>query len=336
MTVGWAIIGTGRVAKFMATAIDEAEGSRLVAVVSRSEESALAFAEGHGSPTLYTDLDAMLADTAVTAVYVSSPNTLHRDQVIAAAAAGKHVLCEKPMAMDAQSCVDMIEACETARVTLALAVQFRQHPAHLLMRETVASGALGDIRFADASVFLGAAAPPEWYNDPALAAGSGVLSMAGVHRIDLLRMITGAEVVEVSAVVHAHGGLPYDDTIIAMLTFDNGMTATLRFASGMPRGADPLQFYGTGAQLSGVDTMSQWWSDAAGSMVITSPDGTQDVTNFEQPNLYRTQIESFERAVDGDTSGVASGLDGLRDVEISTAIYEAASSRATVKVVHHR
>ncbi|HEX2773752.1 MAG TPA: Gfo/Idh/MocA family oxidoreductase, partial [Micromonosporaceae bacterium] len=130
MTRRWAFIGTGRVSRQMAEAVGRADGARLHGVLSRRPETAGAFARAHGAATTYASLEAMLADPEVDVVYVASPNGLHREHVVAAAEAGKHVLCEKPMANDPGDCLAMIAACSRAGVRLGIGFQYRQHPAH--------------------------------------------------------------------------------------------------------------------------------------------------------------------------------------------------------------
>src|SRR3954451_16380688 len=137
MTRRWAFIGAGRVSRQMADAVGRADGAQLKGVLSRRPETAEAFARDHGAATTYASLEALLADPDVDIVYVASPNGLHPQHVVAAAEAGKHVLCEKPMANDAGGCLAMIDACARAGVQLGIGFQYRQHPAHRRVRELV-------------------------------------------------------------------------------------------------------------------------------------------------------------------------------------------------------
>ena len=144
MTFGWAIVSTGRHPDTkMAPAINIANDSVITAVVSRDAGRAQAFANKHGAMAAYDDIDAMLADPAVDVVYVASPNALHCEQTLKAAAAGKHVLVEKPMALGVEECQLMIDACKSAGVKLGVGFHLRSHPAHQRIRELIASGGLG-------------------------------------------------------------------------------------------------------------------------------------------------------------------------------------------------
>jgi predicted dehydrogenase len=316
----------------MARAIQSSSNAELAAVVSRSRHRSGEFGDEHGSPPVFGTVDALLEQADVDIVYVASPNTLHACQVVTAARARKHVLCEKPMAADAASCVDMIEACAANGVVLGIGFQYRQHPAHRLMRDTVCSGQLGAGVFADAAVHLAGLATPAWYNDPKLSAGSGVLSMTGVHRIDLLRFVMAAEVDEVSAFVDTRArGRQFDDAVTAMLRFDNGVVATVRFSIDAARAGDPVAIYGSGGNIAGIGTTSQWWSADGGKVVVRV--GTDEVVHeFPRADLYLDQVESFTRAIQGDVGCIATGVDGLRAVEISAAIYESAASGHVVRL----
>ena len=163
MTIGWAMIGTGRVHRWMAPAIKAAEDTRLLGVLSRDKTRAEVFAEKQGIPMAYDSLNKLLDNPEINVVYIASPNGLHAEQTIKAAEAGKHVLCEKPMAPTTAECRSMIEACQKQGVKLGIALQFRQHPAHLKMREIVASGELGQMVFANAQLEIPPIPTPRWY-----------------------------------------------------------------------------------------------------------------------------------------------------------------------------
>src|SRR5919109_1735877 len=146
MSFGWGIVSTGKHPDIkIAPAMAAAEGGELVAVYSRDQHRAEAFAQKHGARAAYRRLGDLLKDSRVDGVFVSSPNALHAGHVVQAAEAGKHVLCEKPMATTIADAVRMLQACRGAGVTLGVAFNLRLHPAHVRAREIVASGALGRV-----------------------------------------------------------------------------------------------------------------------------------------------------------------------------------------------
>ena len=332
-TLNWAMIGTGRVNQQMATGVTGASGASLHGVLSRDVEKARRFAEEHGAPRTYQTLDELVDDADVDVVYVASPNSLHREHVIAAAAAGKHVLCEKPMANDVQSALDMITTCAAAGVQFGIAFQYRQHAAHRTVRELVTSGAIGEAVFADAAVHVPPLPIPAWYSKDDVA-GGGVVPMAGVHRIDLLRFVLDAEIQEVSAFVKTRApDRPFEDTVTALFNFDNGAMATVRFALDVVSAGDGVAVQGSRGWANAVRTTSQWWADDGGELAV-SVNGETSSRLFPLMDLYRSQVEEFDSAVNGEGRFSSSAIDGLRAVEAALALFESAKSGRSVRVTH--
>mgnify|MGYP001127150223 CR=1 FL=1 len=146
-TVSWGIIGCGEVCeKKSGPALAGAPGSRLVAVMRRTGRLAEDFARRHNVPRFYDTVEGLLGDPEVQAAYVSTPNNTHLEPVLAAAEAGKHVLCEKPMARSAAACRQMIDACREAGVVLAVAYYRRCYPTILRTKELIDAGDIGAVR----------------------------------------------------------------------------------------------------------------------------------------------------------------------------------------------
>ncbi len=335
MSIGWAMIGTGRVSRYIAKAIKEAENTELKAVLSRDRVKGDAFAEKYGVEKAYVSLDAMLSDPGVEVVYIASPNGLHADQTIRAAAAKKHVFCEKPMAPTLEECRSMIEACKTHGVKLGLSFQYRQHPAHRKMREIVASGELGQLVFANAQVEIQPAGMPKWYYEPKLS-GGGVMYMVGVHRLDLFRFILGCEVEEVSSFIGKKTPeQPFEDLVAAVIKFTNGAHGTLHFSLNIPHGASNLEIHGSRASLYGLDTTSQWWGGGGGEVLMKSAEGTVRF-QYNNPDLYKDEIEDFNRSVTENRHPAATGADGLLNAEISIALFESARMGKRIRIADLR
>jgi 1,5-anhydro-D-fructose reductase (1,5-anhydro-D-mannitol-forming) len=321
MTIGWAMIGTGRVHRQMAKAIKEAKDTELTAVLSRDLSQAKAFAEKYGIPQAYDSLDELLKNPKIDVVYVASPNGLHAQQTIRAAEAKKKVLCEKPMAPAVKECRSMIESCEAHGVKLGIALQFRQHPAHLKMREIVASGELGRLVFANAQVEIPPIPVPGWYYDPELS-GGGVMYMVGVHRLDLLRFILGCEVEEVSAFIGEQPpDRPFEDMVTALLRFTNQAYGTIHFSLNIPHGTSTLEVHGSRGSLFATDTTNQWWGGGGGELLLKS-DKITTRFQFQKTDLYKDEVEDFNRCIQENREPRATGMDGLRNAEISVAMFE--------------
>lgn len=331
MTIGWAMIGTGRVHKWMASAIREAGNTRLVAVLSRDKARGTAFAKQHNIERAYDSLDELLSDREIDVVYVASPNGLHASQTIKAAEAGKHVFCEKPMAPTLGECHSMLEASKKSRVKLGLGFEYRQHPAHLKAHEIVHSGELGQLVFANAQVEVPPVQAPGWYYEPKMA-GGGVIYMFGVHRIDLLRFILGCEVKEVSAFLGKHPAeRPFEEMIVGLLRFDNGAYGTLHFSMNIPHGTNSLEVHGSKASLFCIDTTSLWWGGSGGELFLKS-DGATVRYQFQKSDVYKDEVRDFNRCVEEGGEPLATGTDGLRAAEISIAMLESSRQGETIRI----
>ena len=205
--VRWGIIGLGRIADTeIAPAITASPQGELRGVVSRDQGRAEAFAGRHDAARALTSFDELLADPEVDAVYIATPNALHADGVVAAAAAGKHVMCDKPLALSVADARRAVAACEDAGVRLGITFQTRFHDHFSRFREVVQDGSLGEIRVVQAEMSPGRTLLKGWRTDPALA-GLGALNNLGVHAFDLISWLLGAEVTEVTALAGHEGGL---------------------------------------------------------------------------------------------------------------------------------
>jgi 1,5-anhydro-D-fructose reductase (1,5-anhydro-D-mannitol-forming) len=325
--VGWGIVGLGRIAERFAVVCSQAENAWLAAACSRDPAKAAAFATRHNAPCSYDSYDAMLADPVVDAVLICSPNALHATQAIAAARVGKHVFCEKPMALTVRECEEMIAASRQAGVRLGVGYHLRQHPAHREMRRLVASGSLGEVQLARAHFFVGTQYDRGgWKAAPDIAGGGAVMS-AGVHALDILCYVVGREVVEVTAFADA---LPVDEIVACVLRFECGALAYMDTARVVPFASsrNDVLVYGTSASAIALGTLG---GRATGRLEITTGEGTvaEDVAG---PDLYVQEIEEFSRCIREGGEPSASGLDGLRVVEITEALYASAHRRNAVRV----
>ncbi len=328
--VGWAIISTGRHPDArMAPAINKARNSRLVAVVSRDLERAKAFAARHGARRAYDSLESALADPEVQAVYIASPNYLHAEQTIAAVRAGKHVLCEKPMALTVEDGRRMVEAARAAGVKLGVAFHCRHHPAHRRAREVVASGGLGEVVYATACWSALALGPrPDWWSRPEQVGGGAIMG-TGVHVLDLLRFVLGREVVEVFAYQDSP---PIEVTDSILLKFDDSSTAHVVCSRKVAYPNNDLNIYGMGGRVRSMGTIG---TDLQGALeVVTAAGAATETFEAEDPAraLYVGLVEDFARAVLEGGEPAATGEDGLKNIEITLAVFESNRTGRAVPV----
>lgn len=226
--IRWGIVGAGDIAdRIMAPAMRAAAGAELVAVMRRDRAAAEAFAQRHGALRAFDRVDDLLADPDVEAVYVASPNDAHLPNTLAAVAAGRDVLCEKPLARTVPEVDEMIRASEAAGIRLATCFYQRYNARHQQIRRILADGQIGRVtavRINFSSRFV--ETPGAWRQDRATAGGGSFTDM-GVHAVDLLGFLFG-QVHEVSAFV-ATLAAAYDaeDTASALLRLDGGIQAVV-------------------------------------------------------------------------------------------------------------
>jgi 1,5-anhydro-D-fructose reductase (1,5-anhydro-D-mannitol-forming) len=330
--IGWGLVGAGRHAgNRIAPAIVATPSARLVGVVGREAAGTAAFAERFGARP-YPSLSALLADPAIQAIYLVTPNDLHAPQTIESARAGRHVLCEKPMALSPAECRAMIAACRAAGVKLGIGFHLRQHAAHRRARELIAAGALGQPTFARAQWAINRRTAREgWWGQPERS-GAGILYGTGVHVIDLLRFVLGREVEAVAAWTDASPDAPLDSRVLALLRFAGGPEALLVSARAFGQPDNDLVVHGPEGRLSTHDTV---WEDLGGSLDLVTESGRQHWDFADQApdiRLYADQIERFGAAIEGDGEPGASGEDGLAAALVSEAIQRSAAEQRTVRL----
>ena len=331
----WALVGTGRVSEQMAAAINKSADAKLLAVFSPTKANREKFAAKYDVSNVYESLEEMLANPEVEIIYIASPNNMHEEHVRMAAAAGKQILCEKPLANDLAAAKRMIAYAESAGVKFGVGFQYRQHPAHQKIKSLVSNDELGEIVFADSAVHLPPMPYPAWYSDQDIA-GGGVLPMTGVHRLDLLRYVLGAEVIEVSAFVEKRDkSLPFEDTVTAMLKFDSGVSATVRFSMNASSSGEGISVNGRTGWAVARDTTSQWWSKKPSSIEFQSSTETQSHT-YSEPDLYQLQVEDFNNWVAHNSVFACLAIDGLKAIEVTLAIRESSLRNQPVKIATNK
>ena len=327
-TLGWGIIGLGRIAgSQIAPAITASGNSTLVSVVSRDRARAEEFARAHGAATALDDYAKMLADPAVDAVYIATPNALHAGQVIAAARAGKHVLCDKPLAVTVEDARQCVGECRSAGVRLGITFQTRFHDGLADAAQLVRDGGIGKVIVAEVTMSGGRNLPRGWRTDPDLA-GLGTINNIGVHAFDLLRYLVGAEVTEVVALTDSEPGYRIDTTATVLLRFANGAIAYVNANQSTPHARDDIVLYGSEGRVLGSN-LSRPGRDGTLSFITSAG---ERVVPASSRDAYQRVVDSFAQAVLDDRDPSPSGEDGLRSVELTTAIADAIRDRRVVSL----
>lgn len=310
--LAWGILGTGNIARKFAAQLPETPQGKLVAVGSRSADSAQQFVdEFAGKP--HAGYDRLLDDPNVEAVYVSLPNALHREWTIRSLEAGKHVLCEKPLAVTAAEGEEMFAAAERHGRVLVEAFMYRCHPVVAELIETVRSGAVGQLKMIRTHFTFNRPHPADDVRyQPRLAGGS--LMDVGCYCINLARALAASEPTAVHAVAHLHPS-GVDDYAAGTLDFDGRVLAA--FTCGMTVEADRTTYVCGSEGYLAIDT--PWFSD--GTFTLVRGQERQTIRAEAPMSPYALEAETFARAVhDGaapwitkdDTLGNLRVLDDLR------------------------
>ena len=330
--LGWGLIGASTIAReWMIGAIRAQAGNAVVALMSTDAARGAQYASANGIAACYTSVDALLADPRVDAVYISTTNELHKAQTLAAAAAGKHVLCEKPLALTLADAREMVAACAGAKVTMGTNHHLRNAATHRKIRELIQSGAIGKPLFA--RVFHAVYLPPHlqgWrLNNP--AAGGGVILDITVHDADTLRFVLDAEPTEAVALSQqaslASGEL--EDGVMAVLRFDNGTLVQLHDAFTVKHAGTGLEVHGDEGSIVARDVMTQ---RAGGQVLLRSASGEREIPVAHE-NLYARALAAFNAAVRGEGQPAATGEDGARSLATALAVLE--STRTGTRVAVH-
>jgi D-xylose 1-dehydrogenase (NADP+, D-xylono-1,5-lactone-forming) len=288
-TLGWGLLGTARINRMVIPALRAAEGSRLVAVASRDQARADAYAREWGIDRAHGSYEALLADAEVDAVYVPLPNHLHAEWTIRAARAGKHVLCEKPLALSVAEVDAMGAAAREAGVVLAEAFMYRHHPQTLEVKRLADAGAIGAVRFVRGTFSFPLTRAddvrlrPEW--------GGGCLWDVGCYPVSFARFLLASEPVEVFG-HQVLGPTGIDETFAGQLVFPGGVLAQVDAGFRSPFRAE-LEVAGTG----GTMRVRHPWKPAADQpILLTRGDATETVAVGEA-DRYRLEIEDLAQAV---------------------------------------
>ncbi|MET1232093.1 MAG: Gfo/Idh/MocA family oxidoreductase [Candidatus Limnocylindrales bacterium] len=320
----WGVVSTANIAdQKVIPGMRKSPRSRVVAIGSRDLERGRLVAERHGIERVHGSYAALLADSGVDAVYIPLPNHMHPEWTKAAARAGKHVLCEKPLAMTAADAESMIEVCEAEGVRLMEAFMYRLHPSWVAVRELIAAGRIGRLT-----------AVHSWFSyfndDPAnirniRSVGGGALYDIGCYLVNLSRMLFGVEPVDVQAVMTRDPTSGVDVVTSALLTFPAG-TATFTCSTRLEPDQQ-VHVYGTEGRISlGIpfnippDRPTQVFLTAGGDPPV-APD-TQVLT-FETADPYAVEAEAFATAIlDGLPTPVAP-TDAVANLRVMERIFAA-------------
>lgn len=310
-TIRWGIIGCGDVCEVKSgPALQKADGSALVAVMRRDGAKARDFAERHGVSHWFDDADAVIRHPEVDAVYVATPTSTHKDYTLRAAAAGKPVYVEKPMAMSPDECQAMIDACAEAGVGLYVAYYRRALPRFEALRTMAQDGTLGTVRMVTVRQFrrAGDAVPQPWKLDPAVNGGGLFVDMQ-VHVLDWLDQAFGPALAVAGLARNQTGRMGGEDAVGLSVAYEGNVVAS--FACGYA--ADKIEDAVTLIGDKGRVTMGFM---AHTPITLETEAGRQVVDIADPAHVHQPLVQQIVDHLRGGPEPASSGQNGLRVAQV--------------------
>lgn len=328
--VRYGILGFGGFAeRAIAPAIKESPNSELIAIQKRSLDEARAKAQQFNIPYAFSSAEELVNHPEVDAVFIASPNGLHAEQTLLAAKAGKHVLVEKPMAINAAEARMMIEACKKYKVKLMVAHMVRFSPAIEWIKKLLKTGTLGAVQFVRTEYIYDARlSKRKWLYDRKLA-GGGPWFDIGVHCLDTMRYVLEDEIVSVRSVLSPTPTETTTESIaFVALQFSKGMLGSIICSFGAPFRRSVFEIVGTEGTVALADFTL---SDQNVEVVVTSGKNgvpeIPEITKIFVPNLYERECTFFSDAILDNTEPPIPGEEGLRNQEVLDAGMSSAQTR---------
>lgn len=323
----WGILSTARIGvEKVIPGIKKADRCAVVAIASRDADRARVAADKLAIPKAHGSYEALLSDADVDAVYIPLPNHLHAEWTIAAARAGKHVLCEKPLALSATDAQRMVDVCATEGVRLMEAFMYRLHPSWVAVRELVASGRIGRLRTVQSWFSFFNDDPRNIRN--VLEYGGGALMDIGCYSVNLSRMLFDGEPARVAASVRRDPVTGVDVLTTGILEFEDGVatfTCSTRVESDQR-----VHAYGTEGRIS-IGIPFNIPPDRPTEVFLTAGGGPPvnphtEVMTFEPADQYAIEAERFARAVLDDEPTPIPPDDAVANMRVIERVFEAGES----------
>jgi len=315
-TLRWGLLGTARITRSIIPALRAAAGHELTAVASRSAEKAEAHAKQWSIPRAITSYEAMLADPDIDIVYIPLPNHMHAEWAIKAAEAGKHVLCEKPIALTVEE-VDRIAAAATRHgVVIAEAFMYRHHPQTMMLKQLLAEGAIGELRYIRGSFTFTLNRP----NDVRLAHewGGGSLWDVGCYPVSLARVLAGMPREVFGRAQLGPTGI--DEMFAGQLIFSDRLQANFDCGFCAP--------FRTEAELVGttgsIRVTRPFKPGASETLVLSRGDDFEQIAIDNAGELYVGEVEDMAKAIHEGTPSRVTLADSRDNTALLVALYESA------------
>ena len=311
MDCNWGILGPGFIAiRAIIPAIQEVSNSRILAVASSNDQRSREVALRFGIERFYSDYQAMLDDPDIDVVYIALPNHLHREWTIRAAAARKHVLCEKPLAMNAAECNEMITACRQANVLLMEAVMYRFHPRMLYLKQMLVARELGDVRFLHAAFSFNFNAPGNYRAYRQF--GGGAILDVGSYCVNAARWLIDSEPVSSQEII-SYNQESIDLNTSAILRFSEDVSAHIQ-SSFVAAEHQVIEVVGTTGAVTAPLAFTAWRDDT--TILLIQRGTVFEQREFAPSDRYKRMVEHFTTCVMEKTPLLYPAKDGWANLRV--------------------
>ena len=323
----WGILGMANIAlKAVMPAIHASRNGEIFAISSRGFQKTDAAAQQFGVPQSYGSYEEMLKAPEIEAVYIPLPNHLHYPWALEALARGKHVLCEKPLALNAEEAQKMRDAFKGSGFRLMEAFMYRFQPRIREVKRLVETGAIGEVRLVRASFSFQITRRPNIRLDPTM--GGGSLMDVGCYGVNFARYILG-EPDEVFAFAHVGQVSKVDETLTAALRFPGGALAQVDSSFQVPRRMF-AEVVGTGGRIE----IPLTWIPGPGEarVIVEQVDGTAETLTFPEVNPYQIMVEEFADAVLSHRPMPLPPADAVANMRVIDALRQSAQTGQPVRL----
>jgi glucose-fructose oxidoreductase len=334
--VGYCVVGIGSLSKNqIIPGLAKCENAKLVALVSgHAAEKAPPIVEKYGlnpkSVYSYENYDAIKDNPDIDVVYVVLPNSMHAEYTIRAFKAGKHVLCEKPMANTVEECRQMLDAQKAAGKKMMIGYRLRHEPVNMKAIELSRGGQIGEIKNVEAGAGFSIGDPKQWRLNKKLAGGGSLMDI-GIYALNACRYLTGEEPVEVTAMTYSTPNDPrfkeVEETMVFDLRMKSGLLASCTSTYGF--GINRFRVTGTKGVVESDPFLS--YSDLRLAARLPGQKEMKEV-KLEQVDQFAAEMDYFAQCVRDGKEVRTPGEEGMADMKVIEALYKAAAEGKAIKV----
>ena len=332
--IGYAVVGLGSIAETaVLPALGNSKTSKLIALVSRDESRAQQVGAKFGVKHCYSyeNYDQCLSQPSVDAVFITSVNSAHAEQTIRAAKAGKHVLCEKPMATSVEDCRRMVEACRAHRVRLMIAYRKYFEPGSVALKKLVTSGKLGRLRhmFSSYTEIIDPGKAKTWQLNQKLAGGGSLMDI-GIYCVNTMRWVAGNSPIDATAYRWTDDPKRFsevEDSITFRLTHPDGLVCqgTSSYSS---MAASFVQVHGD----QGWAALNPAFAFEEERRLFGKIRGRWFERTFKVMDEFALELNAFAESIRRGRDPEPDGMEGLRDLATIEAIYRSARENRTIPI----